>query len=305
MQPCHRDSKSFFERLQSADGLDLRDNRGKRHELAVVLTGVTLALLCNRDGNLSAVWRHLQNHYEPLVEVLGVEKKKAVSRAHLPRILERISLSVFDELLMNEYGVKLSKQEREWFAIDGKELRGSIEKGRTKGETIVQSVAHESGQVQSQEMFTVKESSEVKVVRRMLSDKELAGQKISLDPLHLKPKTLEQIVSAKGTYLVGLKANQKEMFYEAGFNVGRDKLLFETETLEKGHGRIEERKYEVYEFADAYRNERWRNSQIRKLVKVRRERIEQRSGKKTQEISYYVSDEEKDYKQLCQAVRRH
>ncbi len=305
MQPCQRDSKSFFEKLQSADGLDLRDNRGKRHELAVVLPGVILALLCHRDGNLSAIWRHLKNHYEQLAEVLGVEKESPVSRAQLPRILERISLSVFDELLINEYGIKLNKEERKWFAIDGKELRGSIEKGHTKGETIVQSVAHGSGQVQSQEVFTVKESSEVKVVRRMLEDKGLAEQKISLDPLHLKPQTLEQIASAKGTYLVGLKENQKEMFYEAGFNVGRDKLLYETATLDKGHGRIEERKYQVYEFADAYQDERWRNSQIRKLVKVNRERIQQRSGKKSQEISYYVSNEEKDYEGLCRAVRGH
>lgn len=305
MQPCQKDNKSFFEKLQLAEGLDLRDNRGKRHDLAVVLTGVTLALLCNRDGNLSAIHRHLENHYEQLVEVLGIEKKKAVSRAQLPRILELIGVEVFDELLIGEYGIKLNKEERRWFAIDGKELRGSIEKGRTKGETIVQSVAHESGQVQSQEAFTVKEDSEVKVVRRMLHNKDLAGQKISLDPLHLKPKTLEKIVQAKGIYLVGLKENQKELFYEAGFNVGRDKLLFETATLEKGHGRIEVRKYGVYEFIEAYQDERWRTCQIKKLVKVNRETIEQKSGKKTQEISYYVSNEEKDLNGLCRAVRGH
>jgi len=305
MQPCQEDNRSFFQKLQSAEGLDLRDKRGKRHDLAVVLTGVTLALLCNRDGNLSAIHRHLDNHYEKLVEVLEVEKKRAVSRAQLPRILERISLEVFDQLLINEYGIKLNKEEQKWFAIDGKELRGSIEKGRTKGETIVQSVAHSSGQVQKQEVFTVKEDSEVKVVRRMLADADLARQKISLDALHLKPATLRPIVQAKGIYLVGLKENQKEMFYEAGFNVGLDKLLYETETLEKGHGRIEERKYGVYEFADVYQDERWKVCQVRTLVCVVRERIEQKSRNKTQEISYYVSNQEKDYEGLCQAVRGH
>ena len=45
MQPCWEESRSLFEKLQQAEGLDLRDNRGKRHELAVVLVGVTLALL--------------------------------------------------------------------------------------------------------------------------------------------------------------------------------------------------------------------------------------------------------------------
>jgi predicted transposase YbfD/YdcC len=305
MQPCQEDNRSFFEKLQSADGLDLRDKRGKRHDLAVILTGVTIALLCNRDGNLSAIWRHLNNHYGKLVEVLGVEQKRAVSRAQLPRILEKVSLETFDKLIIEEYGIKLKKEERRWFAIDGKELRGSIEKGATKGETLVQAVEHESGQVYQQEVYSVGLSSEVKVVRNLLRDKDLAGQQISLDALHLKPGTLKPIVQAKGIYLVGLKENQKEMFSEAAFNVGLDKLLFQTDTVDKGHGRVEERKYRVFKFTDIYRDERWKGCQTKTLVKVWRERIEQRSGKKSQEVSYYVSNEEKDYAGLCQAIRGH
>lgn len=32
------------------------------------------------------------------------------------------------------YGVGLKETEKQWFAADGKELRGSIEKGDTRGE---------------------------------------------------------------------------------------------------------------------------------------------------------------------------
>lgn len=79
MQPCQEDNRSFFEKLQKAEGLDLRDNRGKRHDLAVVLVGVTIAVLSNRDGCLSSIHRHLKNHYEKLVAVLGIERKQTVS----------------------------------------------------------------------------------------------------------------------------------------------------------------------------------------------------------------------------------
>ena len=48
MLPCQENSKSFFRILQNADGLDLRDNRGKKHDLAVVLVGVTIAVLSNQ-----------------------------------------------------------------------------------------------------------------------------------------------------------------------------------------------------------------------------------------------------------------
>ncbi len=98
MPPCQKNSRSFFEKLQNADGLDLRDSRGKRHDLAVVLVGVTLAILSNRDGNLSSIQRHLENHYEKLVTVFGVAQKRAVSRSQLPLILERVAYLLFSKV---------------------------------------------------------------------------------------------------------------------------------------------------------------------------------------------------------------
>ncbi|MDQ3749250.1 MAG: transposase family protein [Acidobacteriota bacterium] len=89
MLTCQEDNRSFFEKLQKASGLDLRDNRGKRHDLTVVLVGVTIALLSNRDGCLSSIHQHLVNHYEKLTTALGVEKKRPVSRSQLPIILEK------------------------------------------------------------------------------------------------------------------------------------------------------------------------------------------------------------------------
>jgi hypothetical protein len=161
MLPCQEDNRSFFEKLQKAEGLDLRDNRGKRHELAVVLVGVTIALLSNRDGCLSSIQRHLKKHYEKLVLVLGVEKKRAVSRSQLPLILEKVSVAVFDQLLFENYGIGLSQAERKWFAIDGKELRGSIESGNKRGEAVVQAVAHAGRQVAAQDYYSGAKESEV------------------------------------------------------------------------------------------------------------------------------------------------
>ena len=53
--------------------MDLRDNRGKEHDLAVILMGVMLAILSNRDGNLSSLHRHMENHYAQLLEELKLE----------------------------------------------------------------------------------------------------------------------------------------------------------------------------------------------------------------------------------------
>ena len=58
-----------------------------------------------------------------MTDVLKVEKKRPVSRQQLPRILERVSITVFDNLIFSHFGIELNEQERHWFAIDGKEIK--------------------------------------------------------------------------------------------------------------------------------------------------------------------------------------
>lgn len=305
MQPCPEDNRSFFEKLQNEKGLDLRDNRGKRHDLAVVLVGVMLALLSNRDGNLSSIQRYVRNHYERLVEVLGVEKKRAVSRSQLPNILAEVSVSVFDSLLFANYGIKLNAAEKKWFALDGKELRGSIETGNKRGAAIVQAVGHASLEVAAQAYYSGDKESEVPVVRKLLEGNGLATQKISFDALHCKPKTLEIIIGEGGKYLVGLKENQKELKKQISLAMANQSCLMRLKTEEKGHGRIETRIYWFYDMLEIRKNERWKECQIKTAIKVQRERLELKTKKTSVEESFYITNEIGRYEELAQAVRNH
>lgn len=305
MLPCQKDNRSFFEKLQSVEGLDLRDNRGKRHDLAVVLVGVMIALLSNRDGNLSSIHRHLKNHYEKLVAHLRVQRKKAVSRSQLPLILGAVSVSVFERLVFENYGIQLNEVERKWFAIDGKELRGSIETGNKRGEAVVQAVSHTGRQVAAQDYYSGEKESEVPVVRKLLEEGGLASQKISLDALHCKPLTLEIIIENRGKYLVGLKENQKELKKQVTAASRNVAFLAKLSTLEKGHGRIEAREYEFYDVLEMEKDQRWTGCQIRTAIKVERERTQVKSGKTSVEESYYISNEVGKYEELAEAVRLH
>ncbi len=305
MLPCQEDNRSFFEKLQSAKGLDLRDNRGKRHDLAVVLVGVTMAVLSNRDGSLSSIQRHLKNHYEKLVAVLGVEKKQAVSRSQLPLILEKVAVEVFDRMLFADYGIRLNRKERQWFAIDGKEMRGSIQKGCKRGEAVVQAVAHGNCRVAGQDYYSGEKESEVPIVRKLLEESGLASEKISFDALHCKPLTLAIIAESKGKYLVGLKENQKELKKRVRRAIGNQTFLLKTGTQEKGHGRLEIRKYEFYDVLEMAKDARWKTCQIKTAIKVIRERAELKSGKSSWEESYYLSNEVGKYEELAEAIRNH
>lgn len=66
-------STTFYEALQKEERLDLRDNRGKRHKVCVLLVEFVVALLCNRDGKLSSLHRHMQSHHTKIVLELGME----------------------------------------------------------------------------------------------------------------------------------------------------------------------------------------------------------------------------------------
>ena len=305
MQPCQKNSRSFFEKLQKAEGLDLRDNRGKRHDLAVVLVGVTIALLAHRDGSLSSIHRHLRNHYEKLVGVLGVERKRPVSRSQLPLILAQVSVAVFDGLLFENYGVRLNIGARQWFALDGKELRGSIEAGNKRGEALVQAVAHMNRQVAAQTFYAGAKESEVPAVRRLLETSALAAQKITLDALHCKPATLEIIAGSGGKYVVGLKGNQKQLKRQISAAIRCQAFLFRECRTEKSHGRIEVREYEFYDLLELKKDERWAACQINTAIRVRRERVELKSGKASIEESWYLTNEVGNYEQLAAAVRGH
>jgi len=305
MLPCQGNSRSFFEKLQNADGLDLRDNRGKRHDLAVVLVGVTLAVLSNRDGSLSSIQRHLKNHYEKLVGFLGVEKKRGVSRSQLPLILEKVAFEVFDKLVFESFGIKLRAGARKWFALDGKELRGSIQRGGTRGEAVVQAVAHENCQTIAQGYYSGEKESEVPKVRQILEASELASQKLSLDALHCKPLTLAMISERGGKYLVGLKDNQKGLKKQITWAMANQTILFKSARHEKSHGRIECRRYEFYDVLELEKDQRWETCRITTAIKVRRERFELKSGKTSCEESYYLTNEVGNYEELAQAVRRH
>ena len=65
-------STTFFELLQKDKNLDLRDNRGKRHNMCLVLVEFVVALLCNRDGKMSSIYRHMKSHHNEIVKQLGL-----------------------------------------------------------------------------------------------------------------------------------------------------------------------------------------------------------------------------------------
>ncbi|WP_338873444.1 hypothetical protein WBJ53_30560 [Spirosoma sp. SC4-14] len=136
--PCQAKTTTFYQLLDQTPGLDTRDNRGKRHDMALIISGLVLALCCGRDGKLSGLHHHMVNHYKLLCKATRQTHKKPISRAQLPLLLAKVNGVLFAQLLFKWFGLTLDADQKRWFAIDGKDLRGSIQPDHTREKPVYQ-----------------------------------------------------------------------------------------------------------------------------------------------------------------------
>lgn len=234
--PSTDKTTAFFQLLNQTAALDSRDNRGKKHSMALVLTGLTCALCCGRDGSLSSLHRHMVNHFNVLCQATASRQPTAISRAQLPLVLAKVNLGIFAKLLFDWFALDLSALAGCWLAVDGKDLRGSIPTGQTRGQACVSVVAQATQAVSGQAYYSGKKESEKLVVRQLLADMDLNNQQLSLDALHLNPLTVNAIHKASGRYLIGLKANQTLLYRACICRCLVDTPTYVyTSDLERGH----------------------------------------------------------------------
>jgi len=95
--------------------------------------------------------------------------------------------------------------------------------------------------------------SERPAVRKLLTETNLCSQKITLDALHLVPKTVSTIHDAEGIYLIGLKSNQAHLYRYCICKAVTGKADYEqADEPKRAHGRLEQRSYASYSLpADA------------------------------------------------------
>lgn len=297
---------TFYEQLQNCPDLDLRDNQGKQLNLSFVLLCLTISLLRNRDGNLSSMHRSMENKNEELCQFLGIPEQKIVSRSHLPKILNKVNLECFEDLLFRNFKVELSETEKEWFAGDGKELRGSIKKGDKRGDAIVQLVRHKDRNVLGQAFYNGKKESEKPCLQGLIEQTSVKNQKVTTDALHLSPSTTEPINQADGLFLIGLKGNQKVLYASMKKYAAQANPIDQRVTVEKGHGRVERRSYFHYDISEQSFAPRWEKTAFKSLFKVQRERFICNTEKESNEVDYYISNGEKtENEDYFQAIRNH
>src|SRR5690349_12515293 len=137
-------------------------------------------------------------------------------------------------------------------AVDGKTCRGSHDRANDLGALhIVSAWASEEGIALGQ-VATDAKSNEITAIPRLLEQIDLAGTLITVDAMGCQKEIVEQIVTGGGDCVIAVKDNQPRLlaaiqdFFLDHLEHDLEDLRYRRhETLDDGHGRIDERSYRL------------------------------------------------------------
>ena len=232
-----------------ADVPDPRQQRGKRHGWALILTLICAALVCQqRSGRAIGQW--VEEHAQELRCQFPLPQQRLPSTSTLRRALRHLDVTALEERLVHfTQGLAATIPASPWQgqAVDGKAVRGA----GTHGSRVhwVSLVQHGTGLVHKQVRVQAK-SKEITAVPVLLSDQPLHGMVITMDALLTQRESANQILEQGVHDLMVVKANQPElyaaidMWFQEPLLPAPEDHYQRTTTTEKGHGRLETRTLE-------------------------------------------------------------
>ena len=186
---------------------DERKARGKRYRLSILLALVVLAKLAG-EHKPSGIAQWLRLRRRQLVRALRCQHPQMPSLNTIRRTLRQEKVSealqpILRRFLHHCYG----GQQSELVALDGKTLRGTIPKGKTKGVHLLAAYLPEEGVVLMQTAVASKEN-EITAASPLLSSLNLKGRVVCGDAMFTQRTLSAEILGQGGDYIWTLKDNQ-------------------------------------------------------------------------------------------------
>ena len=200
---------------------------------------------------------------------------------------------------------------QEIVAIDGKSVRGSHDRASGKRAIHMVSAWASERNISLGQIKVSDKSNEIKAIPELLELIDVKSKIVTIDAIGTQKKIAKKIIDQKADYVLSVKNNQKKLYNEiANFFTVHKKMNFEErgykfnqyEQIEKGHGRIEIRKYVMLDqIGWMYESKGWDN--IRSVGMVESTRII--GDKTTTQKRYYISSLKNDVDKFARAVRSH
>lgn len=306
---------------------DTREQGKVRHKLIDIIFIVVSAVICGcNEWKEIQWWSSAQTNIDWLKKYIELPNG-IPSLSTIGRLFNIVSPKQFEKCFTDWMKAAVELAERDIVSIDGKTMRGTIETGSTKGVHIVSALCNSHSLVIGQ-VKTEEKSNEITAIPELLDMLYIKGCIVTIDAMGCQRKIAKKIVNdCESDYILNVKGNQEGLMndivqhfqykevqdkienlniaYSLSYSNGKplgDKSLSMVKTVEKGHGRIEIRKYyystDISLMIDAKKE--WFGLKGVGMV----ERETDTNGKKTKEISYYIGSIS-SVKEFEKAVRNH
>lgn len=285
---------------------DPRIERTKRHTLVNVLVMALSATIAGAEG------------WDDLVDFCEARRKWLDSFLDLPhgvpsadtfrRVFERLDPKAFQRCFSEFVSALARDVSGEVVAIDGKTLRGLVEKaGRASQLHLVHVWATEQKLLLAQQAVDGA-SGEVAAIPKLLEMLDLEGAIITTDANSCTAPVTRAIIEARADYVLAVKGNRGR-FYDhvvSAFAEATPASGVRTHgRAEESHGRKEGRIVSVLEPDDwpwvTKNNGEWAG--LRTAVRIERTRAA--GGEATTQTHYYVSSLPPDAQRIASAIRDH
>jgi predicted transposase YbfD/YdcC len=171
-------------------------------------------------------------------------------------------------------------------AIDGKTVRGSKDSFHHRSPLhAVHAWSVDNGICLGQ-MECGEKTSEITVIPKILDLLNIKGSIITIDAMGTQTAIAQKIIENQGNYILAVKGNQGSLEEEVHATCERHIPVSDTCEVDKGHGRIETRRCEVFEKGLIIDDSRWKN--LSTVVKIT-STSEFYSGKTETQQRFYIS----------------
>jgi DDE_Tnp_1-associated/Transposase DDE domain len=199
---------------------DPRSRHGRRHPLSAILALVCCAILCGAKS-YAAIGQWAQDQDLTLMHRLGFTRRPP-KMGGIRKVLIALNQKAFEHALTQWAGTFLSRpiaaepSPPEAYALDGKSARGSFD-GLQKAVHLLSLLAHESGLTLAQMAVpngAEEKTNEHKAALRLLEDLVLEGKLVTGDAMFCQRDFCQQVIDARGDYLVFVKENQPTLLHD-------------------------------------------------------------------------------------------
>lgn len=287
---------------------DERQQYKVRYPLLDILLITLVGVICGADG-----WEAIEEVGKNKLKLL---KKYGYFHYGIPvhdtiaRIISAIEPSQFQECFINWMKEAEINTQGEIIAVDGKTVRRSFDKKGKQGAIhMVSAFAAENGVVLGQ-VKTYEKSNEITAIPDLLSKLDIKGAVVTIDAMGCQKVIAKKIIQKEADYVLAVKGNQGHLSNAIRdfFNIAHEENFKQLshqffEEIDKGHGRVEHRRYWLTEDLSSINDLTSKWVGLRSVGMVESERHIR--GKVTIDRRYFICSLKETDELFTKAVRRH